>query len=646
MVNDSDHDHQRRSPRELSRRRYLEASALLGAGSVGTLAGCLGRGEPAFTQSVPSGVSASVETQYWHDWPTIDLESPPMDYTARAGRMVEPVTVEYSSEDDPWMREHALLFRRALTDLGASVELIDRPLNQLYAESWATRGLEHMISMSSQGPDPQRGIDPNPFLMRLYKENPSNYTNYWHPRINDLLAEQRQVTDSRERRERLVDEVQRIFAEDVGDIITLFPNVITAVNTGRWSGYVPTPGNGHTGDSFQWTEVNIQPSGEQEVFVKGVTTSMNSLNLPWAGGGAEEKRLKYIYDSLFDVAPDLTVIPGLATSAEFVDDTTVEVDLREGVSWHDGERFDASDVVFSTEYYIENTSTSQATFYEPIESVERLSSHAVRFDLTWPDASFLTQRLVRGTVVPKHRWKDVENPTQYNPSNPIGTGPFEFVEWDQGTQFEVRRNDGHWMFDDAWREKRLGEHAVPGRGIERVIWVNVGNIDAMLGALAQGQLDAIGSSLSNAQANRVASNAGVEKKSTRNFAPVAVKLMHSNPLIRDKEFRVALAKSIDRRSFVEEVLLEEGYVPEGENYISKLTEWHNPDTPDYDYDPEEARRILERAGYLWDDSGTLHFPNGEAWGAFVERVQNGTTHERREALGQPDFSNTETTTDQ
>ncbi|WP_158059621.1 ABC transporter substrate-binding protein [Halorussus halophilus] len=634
----------------LSRRQYLQASALASTAGIAGLAGCNGNssennsdnnqsnsgGTDAKAQ-VPEGVQEQVETKYWHDWSNIDADKPPMEYTAKAGAALDPVTMEYSSEDDPWMREHALMMKRAVEDLGAPTDLTDRPLNQLYAQSWNTPGLEKMISMSTHGPDPQRGLDPNPLLMRRYKDNPSNYDNYWNPKLNELLDKQRQITGNDQKRQELVNEAQAVFAEDVGGIISLFSDVITAVNTNKWNGYVKTPGNGPTGDSFQWTEVNLQPKTDETTFVKGTTTSMNSLNLPWAAGGAEEKRLKYVYDGLFDASPDLEIVPALATNAEFADDTTVDVQLRKGVKWHDGESFTAEDVKFSVELYMENTSTSQATFYDPIESVKVNGTHSVTFNLKRPDASFLTQRVVRSAIIPKHKWKDVDNPSQHNPKNPVGTGPFKFENWDQGSRFEVSANKGHWMFDDQWRKKTLGDHAASGDGIDRIVWVNVGNVDALIGAVQNGKIDAIGSTLSNGQADRAASTSGIEKKVTKNFAPLDAKLMFSAPLIRDKEFRVALAKATDAKGFVEDVLSGRG-TPGKNNPISPLTQWHNADTKEYGYNVEEARTILKKAGYTWDDNDNLRFPNGEAWGAFVERVQNGNTHKRREELGQKDFS--------
>lgn len=636
-ANDSEHlaDDDERT---LSRRGYLAATAASTAG-IAALAGCNGGGGGESQEAeVPEGKPESVETKYWHDWSNVDADTPPLDYSASAGASLDALPVEFSSEDDPWMREHALMVKRGLDNLGISVDLSDRPLNQLYAESWNTPGLEAAISMSTHGPDPQRGLDPNPLLMRRHKDNPSNYDNYFHPKLNELLDQQKQITSDDEKRQELVSEIQRIYAEDVGALISLFPDVINAVNRDKWSGYVKTPGNGPTGDSFRWSEVNLQPETDQSTYVKGVATSMNSLNLPWAAGGAEEKRLKYVYDGLFDANPDLEVVPALATNAEFTDDTTVELELREGVEWHDGEPFTAEDVKFTVEFYKEYSSTSQIPFYEPIEGAEVLGEHSVRFNLKNPDAAFMTQRVVRSVIIPKHKWKDVDNPSQHNPENPVGTGPFEFESWEQSSKLEVSANKDHWLFDDETRGEYLGDRLESGPGVDGVVWVNTGNVDSMLGALQQGNIDAIGTTLSNSQADRAESTDGIEKVVSDNFAPLHGQLMFSCPLIRDKEFRVALSKAMEKQNFVESVLQGRATVPGGENPIAPITAWHESDTKNYEYDVEAAKTILEQAGYTWDSDGNIRYPNGEAWGAFVERVQNENTHKRREELGQGDFS--------
>jgi peptide/nickel transport system substrate-binding protein len=627
--------------RWVTRRRCLAAAV----GGLSTLAGCssllTGNSGSALNANVPEGTPPIVETKYWHDWPTFDVEEPPLDYPARAGAPLEPVTMEFSSQDNPWMKQHALMIKDSVNSLGAPAQLIDRPLNQLYAQSWDTPGLENVISMSTHGPDPVRGIGPNALMMRRYKKSPFNYDNYWHPRMNELLRKQDRVTGNTEKRAQMMKECEAIFAEDVGGIISLFPDVVTAANTRKFSGYVPTPGCGPTRDTFPWSEVNLQPQTNETTYIKGTTLAMNSLNQPWSAGGAEEFRLRYIYDGLFDASPFLKAVPGLATGGGFVDDTTVELDLREGVKWHDGKSFGPEDVKFSVELYKQHTATSVVPFYDPIESTEVLSRSdggRIRFNLEYPDATFMTQGVVQSTIIPKHQWKDVSSPSQYYPENPIGTGPFKFVDWSQATRFEVERWDNNWMWDDEFRSSALGDHFESGPGIDGVIWVNVANITAMIGALQTGKIDAVDGVLSNTQANRASQPDAVEEMTAKNFAPLDIKLMFSVPLIRDKEFRIALVKSIDKKGFVETFLNGRATV-QGENPISPLLDiWHNSHIKRYEYDRDAARTILKKAGYTWSDDGMLQYPEGQAWAAFVERVQNGNTHKRRTELGQPDFT--------
>jgi peptide/nickel transport system substrate-binding protein len=648
-------DHQK-SPeadgtRRLTRRRCLAAAA--GTAGLSALAGCSSSltgnsGVNALDAKVPKRTPAAVETKYWHDWPTLDdatqAEGPPLEYTARAGAPLETVTMEFSSQDNPWMKQYALMMKNSVSSLGAPVRIIDRPMNQLYAQSWTDEGLENVVSMSTHGPDPVRGIGPNALMMRRYKKSPFNYDKYWHPKLNKLLGKQDGITGNKQKRARLMKDCEAIFAEDVGGIIGFFPDVITAANTQKFTGYIPVPGCGPTRDTFQWTEVNLQPRMNNTTYVKGTTRAMNSLNQPWSAGGAEEFRLRYLYDGLFDASPGLEVVPALATSGGFVDGKTVEVDLREGVTWHDGKSFTPEDVKFSVEYYKQHTATTVVPFYDPIESVEVLSRSGggrVRFNLVEPDATFMTQGAVQSVIIPKHRWKDVRAPTQHNPDNPIGTGPFKFVDWSQATRFIVERWDDHWMWNESFRTDVLGKHFESGPGIQDLIWVNVANITAMIGALQNGGIDSVDGVLSNTQANRASQPDAISEMTAKNFAPLDTKLMFSVPLIRDKEFRVALAKSIDKKGFVETFLNGRATV-QAENPISPLLDiWHNPNVKRYGYDPNAARTILRRAGYTWSDDGTLRFPNGQAWAAFVERIQNGATHKRRTELGQPDFSTTQ-----
>nr|WP_321112638.1 ABC transporter substrate-binding protein [Halorussus salinisoli] len=584
----------------------------------------------------------TVETQYWNDWPieTKNNDNVPYEYEAVEGAEVAPIVVNFASDEEPWMREHALMVQRALNDLGVRVELDDVPTNVMYDEYWpADTGHIVPVTMNTHGPDPQRGLDPNPFLMRMHPETGGNYYNYWNEEITELLDEQKTEVEDTERRAELAKEIQQKASEDAYLLAIGFTDVITAANTNKWNGYVPTPGNGTTRDSFIWTQVNLQPQSDDTTWVKGITASMGGLNIAWAAGGPEAKRLTNLYDGLFDASPQLEIVPGLATNADVVDPQTIEMDLREGVNWHDGESFGPDDVKFSVELFEEFNAPEMQPFIDPIDSVEVLSSNGggrVRFNLSEPDAAFLTQRVVRSVILPKHRWEDVDNPARHNPDQPVGTGPFRFVDWEQGTRFEVEKWDQHWMWDEEVRQELLGDHFVSGSGIDGIVWANVGNVDALIGALRQGDIDAIGTTLANSQAERAARTDGIEKQVSKNFAPLDVHLSHICPLLRDKTFRKALSHTTDKQGFVDSVLEGRATISKGQNLISPLLEqWHNPDVEPYEYNPERGQQLLQQAGYTMEGE-ILVWPEGEAWDAFVTRVEDG--HADRNDLDQPDFS--------
>ena len=538
------------------------------------------------------------------------------------------------------MLEHALMIERGLNDIGVPTVLDDVPANVMYDEYWPT-DTGHIVSvtMNTHGPDPQRGLDPNPFLMRMHPRTGGNYFNYNNPEITQLLEEQETEVQDLERRVELCHEIQRKASEDAYIIAVAFTDVIMAANTANWDGYVPMPGNGTNRDSFIWTQVNLQPTGESSTWVKGVLASMGSLNIAWGSGDVAAKRLTNLYDGLFDASPQLDIVPALATSAEPVDDTTIDVELRENVEWHDGESFGPDDVKFSVELFQEYNAPELGPFYEPIDSVEVLSESgggAVRFNLTRPDAAFLTQRMVRSVILPKHKWENVDDPARHNPDNPIGTGPFKFSDWQQGTRFAVEKNASHWMWDDSIRQDLLGEYFTPGGGIDGIVWVNVGNVDALIGALQSGDIDAIGTTISNDQADRAAEAPGVEKQVSENYAPLDVHINHINPLIRDLEFRKAMSHSIDKEGFVEGVLDGRATVIQGQNLLSPMmSPFYTGDIPSYDYDPDLGRQMLQEAGYTYEGE-TLVAPSGEAWDAFAARVEDG--HASRADLDQPSFS--------
>ena len=153
-----------------------------------------------------------------------------------------------------------------------------------------------------------------------------------------------------------------------------------------------------------------------------------------------------IYDSLmrFDEASE--VVPYLAESIETEDNITWTLNLREGVNFHDGTPLDAAAVIFNVERHLDPALTSGAfPLAEPIESMEAVDPLTVVFTLKRPfapfDASFAQSNglgLIASPTAIELYGED------YN-LNPVGAGPFKFVEWIPDDRLVMVKNEDYWQ---------------------------------------------------------------------------------------------------------------------------------------------------------------------------------------------------------
>ena len=146
-----------------------------------------------------------------------------------------------------------------------------------------------------------------------------------------------------------------------------------------------------------------------------------------------------IFEGLVEATPTLdNVVPLLAESWEQTDDVTYVFTLRQGITFHDGSDFTAEDVVYSYDRVMsEDFGSPRRADLLPIESVTAVDDYTVEFKLTQPFAPFLTKLEVL-RIVPA----DPENDPA---TNPIGTGPFAFVEWITGQRIELVKNENYWQ---------------------------------------------------------------------------------------------------------------------------------------------------------------------------------------------------------
>ena len=153
-----------------------------------------------------------------------------------------------------------------------------------------------------------------------------------------------------------------------------------------------------------------------------------------------------IYSGLLDYDLDLNPVGELAETFEVSDDgLTVTFNLREGVQWHDGEPFTSADVQFSIMEVLKKFHPRGPNSFREVSSIDTPDELTAVFNLDRP-APYMMRALssYESPIVPKHllEGKDIRDADLAN--NPVGTGPFKFVEWKKGQYIRLDKNEDYW----------------------------------------------------------------------------------------------------------------------------------------------------------------------------------------------------------
>ncbi|MGI8613403.1 MAG: ABC transporter substrate-binding protein [Nocardioidaceae bacterium] len=134
----------------------------------------------------------------------------------------------------------------------------------------------------------------------------------------------------------------------------------------------------------------------------------------------------------------------LATGHEFTDPKTLAFTLRDGVTWSDGEKFTADDVVSTFNLLKKYPALDSTGVWAQISGVAASGSE-VTFTFKEPNVPFAG--IIAATpIVPEHVWSSVGDPTKYADTKPVGTGPFTLDTF-APTQYTLKKNTEYWQAD-------------------------------------------------------------------------------------------------------------------------------------------------------------------------------------------------------
>ncbi len=262
--------------------------------------------------------------------------------------------------------------------------------------------------------------------------------------------------------------------------------------------------------------------------------------------------------------------------------------LRPGVKWHDGVPHTSADVKFTVDAMLKGDWKPESTDgFDRISSVDTPDSLTAVVHYKEVYAPYQMQ-FARGTL-PKHvlDGRDIDKANDYN-RNPLGTGPYRIVEWKTGEHVLLEK------VKDYWRGPEFPK-------INRILFRFVTNTNTRINQLKSGEVQMVAlvpwdkvrelNAVPSLRLNRVIGN-GYEHVTLneKHFAPFA-----------DVRVRQALAHAIDRQQIVTTML--DGLVTTVNGPIQPLSWAYEPNVVTYDFNPAQARALLDSAGWVLGANG-------------------------------------------
>ena len=331
-------------------------------------------------------------------------------------------------------------------------------------------------------------------------------------------------------------------------------------------------------------------AAQETVLNAGLDVDAGTMDPRLARDTSAARIQELVYNGLVSLDPELVPQPELAESWEFTSPETFVVQLRSGVGFHNGQALTAEDVVYTfTTLLEEDFGAPRRSLYTPISSIEALGELTVQFNLSQPYAPLL-QYLDIG-IVPREAAAELGEDFG---DNPVGTGPFQLVNWEKGNRIELA------AFDDYFK----GRPAIDAINISVIPDNNV-----RLVALESGDLDLIHSPVPPQDLERLMQEDKFAIHQTTALGYTYLNLNLADPILADVNVRKALAHLSDRDALSEVIFF--GMDQPGKSFLLPNTFYYNDEVTEYAYDPELAKELLTEAGWVDSDGDGIREKDGQ-----------------------------------
>jgi peptide/nickel transport system substrate-binding protein len=367
-------------------------------------------------------------------------------------------------------------------------------------------------------------------------------------------------------------------------------------------------------------------SDEKVTFTVGMTNDAITFNPMFMIETPEYSTADMVYETFLGwEQDDFATKANLATDWEQSEDgLTWTFNVRDGIEWQDGEPFTAGDIAYTFNWILDQKVGSFIDYLPYTDEITAPTDTQLVWKTTIPTGAPVYPPYIY--IMPEHilsQYKDKADFRKWKGfPDPVGTGPFKLVEWRRGDFWRLEANPDYWG-------------GAPK--IDEFVFRVFQNEDAMIEALKQGEIDFaddISANLFDSITDEPGITANIGNPTTftqMSFNQCTNEVeyckdtgFNHHPATTDPAFRLAVEYAIDRDVLVDRVKL--GYGSPGATVVMQ-PKWHQDPAELISYDPDEANRILDEAGYAdTDGDGIRETPDGEPMELrFVVRTESPET---------------------
>lgn len=337
-----------------------------------------------------------------------------------------------------------------------------------------------------------------------------------------------------------------------------------------------------TGGRHPWTEAGHLRYGS--------AYEPDTLNPLFANTQAASDTTYILFEPLFRYDPDGTMIPAAATVVPTLrnggisaDGKTITLHFRKGMRWSDGAPYDARDFVFTWKAVMNPRNNTRLTNgWDEIAAIDLPDNDTARVHLKRIDAGILGSFAVGGAgypPLPAHLLEKLPdiNKAAFN-SKPISSGPFVLTAWNHGSSLEFAPNPYYWRGKPALR---------------KLTYLFIPSAETLLSQTRTHEID-VYDGVDENQIAQLGEIPGitVSKRLIANWRRLAFNT--SRPQLSDVRVRRAVAEAVDWDRMNETIF--HGYNTRAVSDIAP-TSWAAPHVTNYPYDPADAKKLLDAAGW-------------------------------------------------